>query len=283
MGCLATYGVSLGAVFYALRWHYQAGSLDVFSSASIAAVFTLLAVLAFATVVSEHGLLTDSALLTAYVAYDIAWIAIEWTRSGSLWFRADLYSYALSFARRFPDHYLAMYLRSNASRWLDFQQTLNALVWFAGPLTSIHSLIQTLLGLMSVQIAAHLAVQILVFVLAARLFGASGASDVASSRSSIGNSLVDDESDEHVSPAADWLFNVLWPCFGRALLILIYTYAWLLQARRADLLHVPFYATPNAARWTNVVLCLAIYVRHLMLPGNAGDDERAWRRVSKED
>lgn len=239
--------------------------------------------LAFATVVSEHGLLTDSALLTAYVTYDVVWIAIEWTTSRKSWFRADLYSYALSFARRFPDHYLAMYLKSNASRWFDFQQTLTALVWFSGPLTSIHSMIQTLLGLMSVQIVAHLTVQIFIFVFAARLFGTSGTLDVVSSSSSIGNSLVDDEDDARISPAADWLFNVLWPCFGRALLILIYTYAWLLQARRSDLLHVPFYATPNAARWANIVLCLVIYVRHLMLPGNAGDDERAWRRVSKED
>jgi hypothetical protein len=55
--------------------------ISVKSSALLASVLTLLAVDTIGTVTAEHGIITDSALLFAYISLNIWLISFEWKRS----------------------------------------------------------------------------------------------------------------------------------------------------------------------------------------------------------
>lgn len=61
---------------------------------------------------------------------------------------------------------------------------------------------------------------------------------------------------------------MIWPCFGKAVLILIYTYAWLTHSQHAS--PPPWYLDPTVWRWANIFACLGLYLKHLLTPP---DDE----------
>lgn len=75
LACIVIYGISTLTIFSI----YQAGLIKFLSDASLVAVsLTLIGVLSVATLMIEHGVLTDSALLFLYVTYNI-WIITRTT------------------------------------------------------------------------------------------------------------------------------------------------------------------------------------------------------------
>lgn len=239
-------------------------------------------VLTFATLVSEHALITDSSLLAVYLSYNVAWIGTEWTKQRNIgWFKSDAYTWFIHLAARvLPEEWLSL---------MNINQTVHSLVWLGSPLTSIHSMLRTLLSLIAPSVIIHISVQVALFVLAARLFGQAN--------------IIDDEEDGEesvglsgtfIEDIQDWLFNVFWPCFGRSLLIILYTHTWLLQIKRNDILTASPYdpligrdrslmhelaTNPNAARWCNVIVCFLIYVKHLMVKPETDNDGTGWKSI----
>ena len=124
----------------------------------------------FITLISEHALITDSALLALYLSYNVIWIGSEWTRQRHTnWFNSDAYTWFIhSLARVLPQEWLSL---------MNINQTVHSLVWLGAPLTSIHSMLKTLLSLIAPSVIIHVFVQVALFVLAARLFGQANVMD----------------------------------------------------------------------------------------------------------
>lgn len=60
----------------------------------------------------------------------------------------------------------------------------------------------------------------------------------------------------------EWVFRVLWPFFGKCVLVVVYTHAWLMYGRQAA---VSWWVDPAIWRWINIFTCLAIYTWHLLV------------------
>ena len=280
--CLFAHTLAFGVIGWVIQGHLTQGTLSAFSAASVAVVCTLMLVLTFATLVSEHALITDSSLLAIYLSYNLAWIGTEWTNQRNTnWFKSDAYTWFIHLAARvLPKEWLSL---------MSIKQTVHALVWLGAPLTSIHSMLRTLLSLIAPSIIIHVSVQVALFVLAARLFGQANAIDGEEGGEGDGFSST------FIEDTQDWLFNVFWPCLGRSLLILLYTHTWLLQVKRNDILTVSPYdplagsnqslmyslaTNPNVARWCNVIVCLSIYVKHLLVKPETDDNGGArWKHI----
>ena len=223
------HALAFGIIGWVVQSHLAQGTLTVPSAASIAVLCTLLLVLTFVTLISEHALITDSTLLALYLSYNVIWIGSEWTKQRHAnWFKSDAYTWVMHvLARVLPEEWLSL---------LSVNQTVHSLVWLGTPLTSIHSMLRTLLSLIAPSIIIHVSVQVGLFVLAARLFGQANVFESdEDGEESVGLSTT------FLEGAQDWLFNIFWPCLGRSLLILLYTHTWLLQVKRSDILAVSPY------------------------------------------
>lgn len=211
----------------------------------------------------------------------MTWIGAEWTvQKSTNWFKSDAYTWFTHLiVRVLPEDWLSL---------MNIRQTVHSLVWLGAPLTSIHSMLRTLLSLIAPSIIIHVSIQVALFVLAARLFGQANGTDYDEDGESVGLSST------YIEATQDWLFNVFWPSFGRSLLILLYTHTWLLQIKRNDVLTSSPYnppaksdtsllyelaTNPNVARWTNIIVCLLIYVKHLTVKPGLESDEARWRNI----
>ncbi|PJF19746.1 hypothetical protein PSACC_00399 [Paramicrosporidium saccamoebae] len=121
--------------------------------------------------------------------------------------------------------------------------------WKALPMEPL-AVVEALFSMFSVEIVMTLLLQMGIFLVAVRMY-----------RRSVG---LDGEEQPDITT---WLTAYLWPCFGRAILVAIYTFAWLNYTRQSAL---PIYMDPVLWRWVNLFGCLAIYTYHLLNPTDEG-------------
>jgi len=224
MLCLAVYATSSMVMFNL----YYSGEIHTLVAASlVACALTLVGVLTMGTVMLEHGVITDAALVFLYVTYNI-WTLLKGEKA-----------VPMTLESRNLVHYLS-----------------NKLSW-QSPTSqeSLINVISALFRMFSVELLASLFIQMSVLLMASKIMDDS------------------DEPEEVKSirtfSLRNWLFNVVWPCFGRPILILVYTYSWLMQGMAHQ---VPWYIQPALWRWINIFFCLTIYLKHLLTPA---DDELA--------
>ncbi len=220
--CLGLYTVSTMAIFSL----YYSGQIHTLVTASLVAVIlTLLAVLSIGTVMLEHGVVTDSALLFLYITYNI------WNLTRKIE----------------PVEY--------NSSGLKLMHYISSVSWSSPTHDSLVSVIESIFKMFSVELLTGLFIQMSVLLMAWKLIDNSEDPDEVKAVKSFN--------------FREWLFNVLWPCFGKSILILIYTYAWLAHGVASP---VPWYIEPSLWRWINIFFCLTIYLKHLLSPP---DDEFA--------
>lgn len=367
LGCGAAFGACGSLIGWLLTHHHSQGTLTPTGSALVTATCTLVGVFTFATVVvSEHGLVTDAALLAVYVCYDLVWIMSEWpwemarkvtsasagyalleslllapvTRVGrgiyywmepwvprKLWASIDS---AIGFqiepsplSSSSSTAGSVSLLSKIGTAFSNWRETMHALVWFQGPLTHVHSLLATLLGLLNIAILVHVSVQLVLFGVGGnavrhagverRFSSMSNALGQAKSRRGSADNNDDqsggeDEGTIFIAPEEEstipiqWIVSRWWPSYSKSLLVLVYTYSWLMQERRDDIhLHDLTSSSssilrrlvllPSTSRWINVLLVMAIYTKHLMTPydiegihGSAmGGDGKYWEMVNRKE
>jgi hypothetical protein len=219
--CVILYAASSMVVFSL----YYSGQIHLLSTASLVAVaLTLVTVLSVATVMLEHGIITDAALTFLYITYNI-WALTR-----------DQHTVHLGEERR----NLIAFFSSSAASLTE---------------SSLLSLLRSMFGMFSAELLTTFFIQLSVFLMASKI---------------VDNSEDPDEVKAvNGSPLREFFLNVLWPCFGKAALVLIYTYAWLIHGGTTKL---AWYIEPSFWRWINVFFCLTIYLKHLLTPP---DDEYA--------
>lgn len=221
--CLALYSVSSLVVFSL----YYSGQIHTLVTASlVAVVLTLTVVLTGATIMLEHGVITDSALVFLYITYNI------WTLTN--------------------DEKQPVAMAAESKNLFNF---LTSVTWSAPSQDSLVSLVGSLFKMFSIELLTGLFIQMSILLMATRLIDTSEEPEEVKAVKSFS--------------AREWIFNVLWPCFGKALLILIYTYSWLAHGMSAQ---IPWYIQPALWRWINIFFCLTLYMKHLLVPT---DDEYA--------
>lgn len=222
--CLAIYLVSSMVIF---SLYYSEEIKTLVTASLVSCALTLVGVLTMGTVMLEHGVITDAALVFLYITYNI-WTLVK------------------DEAVQQPVTYQTNNL---------FNYLTNKFSWSAPSHESLVSVIGALFKMFSIELLASLFIQISVLLMASKIIDRS------------------DDPDEiktvRTFSFREWLFNVIWPCFGKPILILIYTYAWLTQGLSAQ---VPWYIQPKLWRWINIFFCLTIYMKHLLTPA---DDELA--------
>jgi len=143
---------------------------------------------------------------------------------------------------------------SHANPFINDPKTLYSFIsktmWTVMPAESLATVVSGILDMLSVEIIFSLFLQMSVFILASRVL------------------CSDDERDQLAFASttrgwSEWFYNVLWPCFGKCAIVLVYTYAWLIYGRQANL---AFYFDPIVWRWINIFMCLSMYTRHLTTP-----------------
>lgn len=256
--CVGAYTVGFGSIAYLAYWYAVEGTLSTASSAAIAVTVTLLVVLSCWTVASPHGLVTDSALLTLYVAYNLAWCASQWSDPNRVGLNG-IQSYIEG---------LLYHLNINIkSEWLE---TLHSLVLLPpiDAIPSVRSMAATLMALLSPRVLCHIGVQLMLFIIALKVHAMSRREEF-------------EESEEGI----DWKRFAL--TFMRPILVAVCTYAWLVLERPTDIIDftipswIRFAAKDQRfSRWIGIVLCLAIYAQHL-LKGRVDAEYVAWRRIHK--
>lgn len=224
--CVGLYSVSSMVIFSL----YYSGQVSTLATASlVAVVLTLVGVLSAGTVMLEHGVITDAALLFLYVTYNI------WT---------------LTSGKAAP---LPMQTRNLLGY-------LNGLSWTAAPSQdSLLGIVGSLLAMFSVELLTGLFIQMSVFLMAGRLIDTSGDPDEVKAA--------------RASTLRRWLFGAVWPCFGKAILILVYTYAWLAHGLSTP---VAWYIDPGMWRWINIFFCLTVYMKHLLAPVDRDEYASVW-------
>ena len=125
--------------------------------------------------------------------------------------------------------------------------------WNVMPKEPLLGVIGGLLNMFSVELVTTILLQMAIFLAAAKLY-----------RRAVG---LEEEIGERPE-ASVWLLGVLWPCFGKAILVAVYTYAWLTYTRQAML---PLYLDPTMWRWMNIFGCILLYAYHLLWGGDQED------------
>jgi hypothetical protein len=122
--------------------------------------------------------------------------------------------------------------------------------WGLAPKEPLLGVVGGLLNMFSVELVTTVLLQMAIFLIAARLYGRSIGIDEGE-----GNG-------DQPDPSA-WLIHIVWPCFGKAILVAVYTHAWLMYTRQATL---PAYFDPTVWRWVNIFVCILLYMYHLLNP-----------------
>ena len=94
---------------------------------------------------------------------------------------------------------------------INYLQKIYSMFSFKSSSPSILSALNNMLTMFSMEIVVHLVFQMCVFVMAVRLI----------TKAFSENTMKETEDWQ------DWIFNYLWPTFGKLILVLVYTYAWL--------------------------------------------------------
>jgi hypothetical protein len=138
LACIGIYGISSLTIFSI----YQAGLIKALLDASLVAVsLTLIAVLSVATLMIEHGVLTDAALLFLYVTYNI------WTIT-----RSSITATTVTHEPRSLLGYLAN------------------MTWSTAPTQdSLLSMVRTLFQMFSLEMVTGLFIQMSVFLIVTRI------------------------------------------------------------------------------------------------------------------
>ena len=124
------------------------------------------------------------------------------------------------------------------NRQSSLSEFLETTIWLGTPLGSLRSMLKTIFSnAMPPHLFVHLLVQLILFSTAISLYERCNQ---------------DDEEESKIS--------ILWKRFGKALLVLFYTSAWLYYSRRTDL-----EIRVNWGRWMNAGLVLALYARYLAI------------------
>lgn len=179
-------------------------------------------------------------MLTLYVTYNIWCITRSW-----------------------KDQFLsAMQMDSVFDYFMNPSRLFMASPGFLGSSNTILSAITSLVSMFSVEIVVHLMIQMCVFVIAVRFIGSAlkrtNNSDHAGEQQPKG--------DSSWMSYQDWIFNVLWPSFGKLVLVLVYTYAWILHTQ-PDLVQKDWsWFNPTTWRYVNISMILLIYLKHLLTP-----------------
>lgn len=243
MTCFGVFGVS----FYGISEIYSSGLLSIPSASFVASVCTTLLALTMLTIYIEHGTITDASMLCLYVTYNIWCIARSW-----------------------KDHFLSAVQIDSVFDYLTNPSLVFTSAFY--PMTNggtILSVISSLASMFSVEIVVHLMIQMCVFVLAIKLIGKALRQSVDDGDGDQGNQTAkkttsNNNADGHWLAYQDWIFNVLWPSFGKLTLVLVYTYAWIVHTR-PDLVHLDWpWCKPTTWRYVNVVMVLMIYLKHLL-------------------
>jgi hypothetical protein len=178
------------------------------------------------TVFIEHGCIIDAAMLSLYITYNIWCISRSWKES---------FLKAVQF-ESFFNHFV-------------FKSSI-----FPTNSHPILSAVTSLISMFSVEIVVHLMFQMCVFVLAVRFI------------SQAINEYSGEEDDKNRLAYQDWIFNILWPSFGKLVLVIVYTYAWILHTR-PDLVQSDWsWCNPITCRYINIIMVLLIYLKHLLTP-----------------
>ena len=221
--CFGIFGTSFFMIFDI----YKAGLLGVMSASFVASVGTIIIALTVLTVYVEHGTITDAAMLSLYVTYNVWCITRSWKQ-----------------------HFVsAVQLESVFDYFANPSRMFNSLT----PQTSVLSAITSLASMFSVEIVVHLMMQMCVFVMAVKM---------------IGRALKKTNPDNQLFVYQDWIFNVLWPSFGKLTVILVYTYAYIVHLNPELVTNDWSWYNPTTWRYVNVVMVLLIYLKHLMTPGD---------------
>ena len=240
--CFGVFGVS----FYMINEIYLSGLLSIasarykyiisFISSFIASVCTILIGLTALTIFVEHGTITDAAMLCLYVTYNIWCVTRSWKEQFMSAVRIEsVFDYFISPSKLFGS--------VNTSH------------------LSILASITSLASMFSVEIVVHLMIQMCVFVIAVKLIGRA----IRNQGRKNGESE-DMENEDSWLSYQDWIFNVLWPSFGKLILVLVYTYAWILHTQPELVLKEWSWYNPITWRYVNVVMILLIYLKHLLTP-----------------
>lgn len=198
------------------------------------------------TVFIEHGTITDVAMLSLYVTYNVWCMTRSWK---------DQFLSAVRIESVF-DYF------SNPLRFLTSS-------YVSPSSTPILTTITSLTSMFSVEIVVHLMIQMCVFVLAVKLIGRAIRRNTGKEEKIVSE---DDEKRELASEEnswlayQDWIFNVIWPSFGKLVLILVYTYAWILHTRPELTGSQLSWYNPTTWRYINVVMVLVLYLKHLLTP-----------------
>lgn len=193
----------------------------------------------------EHGTITDAAMLSLYVTYNVWCITRSW-----------------------KDHFMSAVKIDSVFDYLSNPTKLLTANYFGGGNSTILAAITSLASMFSVEIVVHLMMQMCVFVIAVKLIGK------AIRKSRMGEpkeSEEDDDEEDEISDDTwlayqDWIFNVIWPSFGKLFLVLVYTYAWILHTKPDFVSTEWSWYNPTTWRYVNVVMVLLIYLKHLLTP-----------------
>lgn len=230
--CLGLYAFS-GSVIVQF---YLSGLIKTVVSASLVAVLiTLLLILTGLTLLVDHASITDCSLLALYLTYNL-WI-IARTRASDISIRSPGSAGA---ARGRLGGGVVDFFLTHTTAWAGGHYAGRA----GGSLTNILS---AALAMFSVEIVASLLIQMSIFLLLARLYR----------RARVGSEV------EEGGGAIQWILAVLWPCYGKCLLVAMYTYSWLTFTNQAVL---PIGLDPVMWRWVGMFGCILLYVRHLLDP-----------------
>jgi hypothetical protein len=150
---------------------------------------------------------------------------------------------------------------------LGYLQRMYSLFSFKSTTPSILSTLNSMLAMFSMEIVVHLVFQMCVFVVAVRLITKAFSENTA----------------KETEDWQNWIFNYLWPTFGKLILVLVYTYAWLhrmIALERDENEYEGFFrliigifflisigswwTKPNTWRYVNMVACVLIYAKHLI-------------------
>lgn len=213
---IASGGCCLFTVSVIVKLYLEGLITTVLSASLVAVLVTLMIILSIATVIIDHGTITDSSLLSLYSTYNL-WLISRATKPIALRTGISVIDMIIS--------------RSGTMIWVK-----NAV-----------GVARACLEIFSVEILAILMLQMALFIVATRLY----------------QQACEEQDQGQNIKVADWFIGAVWPCFGRVMLVAIYTYSWLTCTQAKTL---PLYLDPVVWRWTNIFSCLLIYTYHLLHP-----------------
>jgi hypothetical protein len=276
IGCVAISGWSI----LSMVRMYAAGIIGSIEGATNTAIsLTLLLVLAVATLFVPHASITDATLLILYVTYNI-WLACTMSMDELV-------------RPKTPSEYQWLFPINETSRL--WSMSLSRLLPFGVLQASVFDLVTLVYEVFSIQIVTTILIQMAIFVACLRMcrlamIGGEGDhfSDPILAASGLDKHAPDcacccehSEKSNYQSPFLKWLVSVFWPCFGRSVIVILFTRPLIGTQHAGSSFHSgspgseadgwpSLMALVNITRaspwrWINVYVCLAIFIWHLLV------------------